>query len=200
MTTIADFSADTLTGDAPLTVDFTDESTGDPPTSWLWNFGDGSFLGEEQNPVHVYSTAGSYNVQLIVENDSGADSETKAGYITVNEPAPPPPPPPADPPIQHGAVVLGRTAQEVADFIVATPEWNFSRDPMIAIGFASTSAAQAALQGRRKRGDFYTALLAILLAAQEDAIPGSTAGGNSVLVGMLSDRGGVTPGPDTRAV
>lgn len=37
----AEFTADTTSGCAPLTVNFSDLSTGSP-TSWNWSFGDGS--------------------------------------------------------------------------------------------------------------------------------------------------------------
>ncbi|HUC83492.1 MAG TPA: PKD domain-containing protein [Flavisolibacter sp.] len=40
---------------------------------WLWNFGDGN-TSNQQNPVHVYSSPGSYNVSLQVKNDLGASS------------------------------------------------------------------------------------------------------------------------------
>ncbi len=41
VTPVADFSADTTSGSAPLSVHFTDNSS-NYPTSWLWDFGDGS--------------------------------------------------------------------------------------------------------------------------------------------------------------
>lgn len=40
----ADFSGTPTSGNAPLSVDFTD-LTNDTPTSWLWDFGDGGSLG-----------------------------------------------------------------------------------------------------------------------------------------------------------
>lgn len=43
----------TTTGDAPLTVQFTDTSTGSP-TSWLWNFGDGA-TSTAQHSQHTYN-------------------------------------------------------------------------------------------------------------------------------------------------
>ena len=46
----ADFSASPGSGTAPLTVSFTNNSTG-IITSWLWTFGDGTTSGSE-NPVH----------------------------------------------------------------------------------------------------------------------------------------------------
>lgn len=78
---VADFSATPLIGAAPLTVDFTDLSSGSPD-SWLWMFGDGG-TSSAQDPTHVYNTPGSYNVSLSVSNDSGSDSITRAGYVTV---------------------------------------------------------------------------------------------------------------------
>ena len=43
---IANFTADQTIGMIPLTVRFTDTSTGNP-TSWLWNFGDGYHVHDE---------------------------------------------------------------------------------------------------------------------------------------------------------
>ncbi len=58
----AEFSASPESGEAPLTVQFTDESTGDP-TAWSWAFGDGD-TSELQNPSHVYDSAGPYTPVL----------------------------------------------------------------------------------------------------------------------------------------
>ena len=80
----ANFSATPLTGNCPLTVQFTDQSTGGshPIESWAWTFGDGSPASFEQNPSHVYETAGSYTVSLTITTINGAAMETKAGLIT----------------------------------------------------------------------------------------------------------------------
>jgi PKD repeat protein len=65
------FSATPNTGEAPLEVQFTDESlTEDGITTWLWDFGDGS-TGSTQNPVHIYETPGSYTVSLTVTEIDG---------------------------------------------------------------------------------------------------------------------------------
>ena len=79
----AEFSANPTEGNAPLTVHFTDESSG-TITSWSWNFGDGN-TSTEQNPTHVYDSAGTYTVSLSVTGPSGSDTETKTDYITVTE-------------------------------------------------------------------------------------------------------------------
>jgi len=79
----ADFTGTPLTGTAPLTVRFTDTSTGSPGL-WIWRFGDDPFdFSFQQNPVHVYRRAGSYTVRLTVFRMGEADTETKGGYVTV---------------------------------------------------------------------------------------------------------------------
>lgn len=86
---VAAFEGFPTSGDRPLTVLFTDEST-NTPTSWLWNFGDG-LLSAERNPTHIYNVAGVYSVVLSATNPAGTGTLTKTDYITVAEPPPPPP-------------------------------------------------------------------------------------------------------------
>jgi len=71
----AGFSCSPRIGFLPVTVAFRDESLGSP-TSWWWDFGDGS-TSAEQHPTHEYACAGIYPVSLTVTNASGADTETK---------------------------------------------------------------------------------------------------------------------------
>lgn len=54
-------------------VSFIDNSTGSP-TSWFWDFGDGS-TSTKQNPTHVYGAIGGYTVNLTVANENGTDSK-----------------------------------------------------------------------------------------------------------------------------
>jgi FOG: PKD repeat len=82
---VAAFSGTPTSGDKPLTVAFSDESTG-IPTSWDWNFGDGSAHGNTENPSHEYTEYGNYTVTLKVTNVCGNDTETKTGYIKVAVP------------------------------------------------------------------------------------------------------------------
>jgi parallel beta-helix repeat protein len=77
----ADFEADPLTGSWPLTVQFTDKSTG-PITSWSWNLGDGG-TSMEQNPSYEYTEAGDYTVSLTVTAPGEVNTETKTDYIQV---------------------------------------------------------------------------------------------------------------------
>jgi len=84
----AEFTGTPQSGVYPLTVAFTDQSTGSP-VSWLWDFGDGT-TSTLQNPTHIYSSIGVYTVSLTVTGaDSLSDTETKTGYIFVNTPARP---------------------------------------------------------------------------------------------------------------
>ena len=78
----ADFTANPTSGNAPLTVQFTDKSTG--ASSRSWNFGDGSATSSDQNPSHTFTTAGTYTVVLTV-SDSNGRSSTKQMTITVTQ-------------------------------------------------------------------------------------------------------------------
>ena len=82
----AGFSAEPVTGKSPLSVQFSDQSTGNI-LSWLWNFGDGG-TSREQNPLHVYNDTGIFDVRLTVTGPGGSFSENKDHYITVTEGAP----------------------------------------------------------------------------------------------------------------
>ncbi|MFA5296470.1 MAG: DUF3344 domain-containing protein [Methanoregulaceae archaeon] len=81
---VAAFTATPTTGNFPLDVQFTDEST-NAPTSWAWAFGDGG-TSDQQNPVHQYTAAGTYTVTLTATNAGGSDDEVRAGYIQVTDP------------------------------------------------------------------------------------------------------------------
>jgi PKD repeat protein len=85
---VADFTANTTTGQAPLTVQFADASTGSP-TSWQWSFGDGG-TSTLQNPSHVYQAAGTYDVSLTATNANGSNTKTKVGFVTVSATTPTP--------------------------------------------------------------------------------------------------------------
>ncbi|MBK7141423.1 MAG: PKD domain-containing protein [bacterium] len=82
----ADFSADPVTGTAPLEVTFTSLATGQIDKH-EWDFGDGN-LSEETNPVHIYQNVGSYTVRLIVSGPGGSDTLTRVDLISAEEPGP----------------------------------------------------------------------------------------------------------------
>jgi PKD repeat protein len=77
----ADFHGEPAEGPAPLIVRFTDDST-QSPIAWEWDFiGGGAVMSTDQNPTHVYKTAGYYTVSLTAYYAGGSDSETKPSYI-----------------------------------------------------------------------------------------------------------------------
>ncbi|WP_328287509.1 cobaltochelatase subunit CobN [Methanolobus vulcani] len=80
---VAKFSANTTSGDAPLAVQFTDES--ENATSWFWDFGDGT-NSTTQNPFHVYDSVGSYTVTLTITTPDDAGTEIKKDFITTKLP------------------------------------------------------------------------------------------------------------------
>jgi PKD repeat protein len=78
---IANFVSANPTNCSPALVTFTDLSA--DATSWLWNFGDGSF-STNQNPGHVYNIPGVYTIKLVVTNYLGcSDSLIRINYIEV---------------------------------------------------------------------------------------------------------------------
>jgi parallel beta-helix repeat protein len=79
---VANFSSNITSGKVPLTVAFTDKST-NSPTSWNWNFGDGTANSTVKNPTHIYSKAGTFTVKLTATNTAGSNTVTKSNYITV---------------------------------------------------------------------------------------------------------------------
>lgn len=73
------FFASKTQGCSPLTVQFTDQSTGNV-TSWNWTFGNGN-ISTLQNPVAIYTIPGTYTVTLLVSN--GAQNSQSSQIITV---------------------------------------------------------------------------------------------------------------------
>ena len=82
----ADLSASPTDGAAPLGVAFVDLSSG-WPAAWAWDFGDGE-SSTLQNPTHVYSSPGTYSVQLTVTNATGSSSAVRSDLVHVRVPAP----------------------------------------------------------------------------------------------------------------
>jgi len=78
---VANFTGTPTTVSVGSSVQFNDTSTG-IPTSWSWDFGD-TFGSTLQNPVHAYSSAGNYTVNLTVTNGIGSNTTSKINYIWV---------------------------------------------------------------------------------------------------------------------
>ena len=79
----AGFTANPTSGTAPLTVQYTDTSSGNP-TAWAWDFqNDGVTDSAVRDPSFTYDTAGTYTVMLTVSGGGQTDDEVKAGLISV---------------------------------------------------------------------------------------------------------------------
>ena len=68
--------------DVPLTIQFIDNSKGNPDI-FSWNFGDNT-TSTLQNPIHVYADSGSYSVQLIVNKGTNIDTIIKLIIVRKN--------------------------------------------------------------------------------------------------------------------
>ncbi|MEO8607690.1 MAG: PKD domain-containing protein, partial [Chloroflexota bacterium] len=77
---VAAFTEDKISGDAPLRIQFTDQSTGDIAT-YAWDFGDGN-TNSDKNPAHTFNTAGTYTVKLTVSGSGGSSSTEVAVNAT----------------------------------------------------------------------------------------------------------------------
>jgi len=78
---VADFTMDVTEGAPPLTVHFTDTSTNNP-TSWFWNFDDGS-TSTEQNPTHIFTyDMGNFTVRLFASNAYGSNLKSFNYIVT----------------------------------------------------------------------------------------------------------------------
>ena len=77
----ADFSATPISGTAPLSVQFSNNSTGNG-NSYSWDFGDGG-TSTQINPTHIYQNKGNYDVCLTISNGNECDKMVKRQYIHV---------------------------------------------------------------------------------------------------------------------
>ena len=77
------FTGSALIGAAPLLVQFNDITEGNI-VSWSWTFGDGE-TSTEQNPTHLYSEPGRYDITLrVTYDDDETDLFEEDSYILVD--------------------------------------------------------------------------------------------------------------------
>ncbi|MEB2365115.1 MAG: PKD domain-containing protein, partial [Chloroflexota bacterium] len=84
---VAMYEQSAVSGPSPLTVQFTDRSTG-TIDSWRWDFGDGT-TSNERSPRKVFTTEGTYNISLRVRGPGGTGRAHSV--VTVSNPQVPPP-------------------------------------------------------------------------------------------------------------
>ncbi len=78
-----DFTAAPVSGPTPLTVAFTDTTTGGAPDAWLWDFGDGG-TSTLQHPSHAFLMPGDHTVQLTAFLGSQSATVTKTDIVHVD--------------------------------------------------------------------------------------------------------------------
>ena len=84
---VASFSANPLSGSAPLTVIFASTSTNTTTHDWDFN-GDGVLDASGTSVSYTYNDAGSYTVVLTATGPNGVDTLTRTNYVTVSQTPP----------------------------------------------------------------------------------------------------------------
>jgi parallel beta-helix repeat (two copies) len=79
---VANFSTNVTSGHPPLSIQFTDLSENETKSSWDFE-SDGNIDSTDKNPVHTYTTSGTYTVNLTAGNENGTASKNLV--ITVLE-------------------------------------------------------------------------------------------------------------------
>lgn len=115
----ASFSGNPTSGTKDLRVQFTNNSQN--YSSLVWDFGDGNSSSEE-NPSHIYTSIGSYNVSLTATGDGGTDTNVESGYITVSD-------------IQTPAFIIDEKYINASSGSTITVNWNI-------LGASGVAAAQ----------------------------------------------------------
>jgi PKD repeat protein len=79
---VAQCAASPVSGDAPLTVNFSSSASSGNPTDWQWDFGGGNTVVGSPTASFTFDTAGAYSILLTVINLAGADSDTCSILVT----------------------------------------------------------------------------------------------------------------------
>ena len=154
---VVNFSASVTSGTAPLTVAFSNTTTGSV-TTWAWDFGDGT-SSNAQSPTHIYTVAGIYRVTLTATGPGGSASKalvtainvaaatTGSATSTVNFTASP----------SSGVAPLSVAFTNTTSGTVTAWTWNF--------GDGTTSNAQAPVHVYTAPGSYQVTLTAVISGA-----------------------------------
>jgi hypothetical protein len=134
----AAFTATPSSGQAPVTVAFSDTSRG-APTSWSWDFGDGG-NSTAQNPAHTYAAAGVYTVTLTVTDGTG----THAHSETISAAAPAQSAPPQQSAAPKRAAPPPASARAPGSAVRGT---RIARAPTVVLRAVAVGARQVRLRG-----------------------------------------------------
>ena len=130
-----------------LECEFTDTSTDDGGVvAWLWTFQDGTW-SDEQNPTKIFADAGTYLVELLVEDGEMALDYTSQS-VTVTEPPPTL--------FASGLKVKGRWAVDLTWTGTVKPVDLFRDGVLIAAAVPSDPASYRDLTGEKAKGLSFT--------------------------------------------
>jgi len=104
-----------ITGDAPLTVQFTDTSI--DATTWSWDFGDGG-SANEQNPTHTFMAPGTYTVILTAINVTSADIEQLTVVVGGSGPSTAPSEAPSQAPCTYPPNIIGKDPVTASQLLI----------------------------------------------------------------------------------
>lgn len=148
----ASFVANITQSCAPDSVFFFNISAS--PSSSSWDFGDGSPLSTQTNPVHTYTTPGIYTVSLIVSNTIGCkDTLVQTNYINMNglpvafE---------ADTTLACAPATINFTDNTLQNVAINTWSWNFGD------GSAPITTTSPNVSHNYATGDTFTVTLSVL--------------------------------------
>lgn len=81
------FTPQLIEGCSPVVVNFLDGSIAPAGSSYSWNLGDGS-TSNEVSPTHIYTSPGSYNVDLMIETPDGCTGNLNISNLVTVLPFP----------------------------------------------------------------------------------------------------------------
>ena len=122
---IANFTVSNNSGEAPLTVNFTNTTTGNA-SEFTWNFGDNSDTVNQTSPTHTFTEVGTYNVILEAKGPGG--QTTSVRQVTVTNPQVPAPVAGFDMSTQTGEVPLTLQLTNTSTGNIETYLWDFDGD------------------------------------------------------------------------
>ncbi len=195
---VASFSANVTSGTAPLVVLFTDTSTSLAPTSWLWDFGEGTTSKHAMNATHTFTKPGNYEISLNMESATGNATVIKANYIIVTAPAvmdPNAPVPDFSSSVTKGYAPLPVQFTDLSQNVISRA-WDFNNDGQTDSGdinpvymYTSPGTYTANLTVSNANG---TASKTATITVLKDS---SSSGGNGHSSGSSGGSGGGSPEP-----
>ena len=141
---VAVIRAEPTSGKSPLEVTLDGSHSTDPQGQifeYLWDFGDGSGVGEGPTVTHVYSYPGTYTVTLVVTGPSGVGRATAFIYVDNS-------PPQADftysplDPLKHESITFDGSSSTDPDGEIVGYYWDFG-DGTTAEGMIVSHAYEA---------------------------------------------------------